>query len=158
MICLFRDFKKLPPNQRFRGEIYGVPLLQVVAPMWCEALVELPLGKYTQGKCSKSVENKEKCRLERHELGVEIERLFREENLSLEGISARVKMSLITVRRVCRTVRLGRYASQLDLTGPVSLSSQVPFGWVVEQGILKENPEEMRWVCEAKKLLASGKS
>jgi hypothetical protein len=38
------------------------------------------------------------------------------------------------------------------------MSSQVPFGWDVEQGILRENPAEMKWVSKARELRRVGES
>ncbi len=82
----------------------------------------------------------------------EIERLFRVEKLPLEAISEKLKVSLTTVRRVCRTLGLGRYGFGEDDRSFIARSSQTPFGWNVEQGILRVNPTEMKWVNKAREL------
>jgi hypothetical protein len=82
------------------------------------------MGKIT----SKYFDIKEKCQLERRAALTEIERLFVAEKLSLKEISVKVKMSLITVRRVCRTLGLGRYAAKGRQEKLISKLLQAPFG------------------------------
>ena len=67
-------------------------------------------------------------------------------------------MSLTTVRRICRTLGLGRYAPGARRNGALSRSSQVPFGWTAKQGVLREAPAEMKWVRTARAMRTKGQS
>ncbi len=53
-------------------------------------------------------------------------------------------VSLTTVLRVCRTLKIGRYSEQIPC-GMRSNSSQQPYGWKSVNGILEKEPSE--WQC-----------
>ncbi|MEO7163041.1 MAG: recombinase family protein [Bdellovibrionia bacterium] len=93
------------------------------------------------------------------DLTAKIEQLLRSEKYSLEQVAQEVGISLTTVRRIGRTLGLGRHSLAAQQAGALfSCSSQTPFGWTVEQGVLREAPEEMKWVHLAKEMRAVGKS
>lgn len=66
-------------------------------------------------------------------------------------------VSPTTVRRVCRTLKIGRYREQVPSDIP-SKSSQIPFGWNSVNGFLEKNPEERRCVEMMFKFREEGKS
>ena len=87
----------------------------------------------------------------------EVADLIKGEKLGLEAIAERLKISLTTVRRICRTLKLGPYRK--DLVGSLkSKSSQTPFGWVSTHGRLTQHPKEWKWVRIIFSLRADGKS
>jgi hypothetical protein len=54
-------------------------------------------------------------------------------------------VSLTTVLRVCRTLKIGRYSDQIP-SEMRSNSSQQPYGWKSVNGILEKEPSEWRCV------------
>ena len=54
-------------------------------------------------------------------------------------------------------LKIGPYR-ELAPTAIRSQSSQVPFGWQLDQGELKEHPEEWKWVVEMHQLRQAGQS
>jgi hypothetical protein len=66
-------------------------------------------------------------------------------------------VSPTTVRRICRTLKIGRYREQIP--GEIKAnSSQVPFGWNSVNGFLEKNPDEWRCVEMMFKFRGEGKS
>lgn len=94
--------------------------------------------------------------MSRDQVESDIARLITEQKMDIPAVSVRLALSLSTVRRVCRTRKIGNYS--VDATGLVSRSSQVPFGWDVVQGRLQHNPTEWKWVLEIHRLHLSGTS
>ena len=86
----------------------------------------------------------------------EIQHLIEAEKFNIEQVSKRLGVSLSTVRRVCRTLKIGNYSVVNGAI--VSRSSQPPFGWDVVQGQLKHNPLEWAWVQKIHDLRLSGTS
>lgn len=130
----------------------------VVAPIWLDFQMDSsPIPTRTE-KHLKPLETQKKEALDRPSFVAEIERLIRDKKLPLDQVANKLHISLTTVRRVCRTLRLGRYAKDATKRGPVSRSSQTPFGWVSEHGVLKKLPAEMRWVKMAMTMRAQGES
>ena len=54
-------------------------------------------------------------------------------------------VSLTTVLRVCRTLKIGRYSDQIP-SEMRSNSSQQPYGWKSVNGVLEKEPSEWRCV------------
>ena len=54
-------------------------------------------------------------------------------------------VSLTTVLRVCRTLKIGRYSDQIS-SGMRSNSSQQPYGWKSVNGVLEKEPNEQQCV------------
>jgi len=94
----------------------------------------------------------------RDELLAEIRRLVEVEKLSIKAVSERCDLALTTVRRVCRTLGVGRYSTNSPSNARPARSSQVPFGWLLENGVLIENPLETKWVKAAWELRQGGQS
>jgi len=109
-------------------------------------------------KSSNKPETKGKEAKSRAFVESEIQRRIGAEKQSLEQVAAALEISLTTVRRVCRTLKLGRYSPDALKKGAASKSSQPPFGWDVEHGVLKKKPAEMRWVKLARAMRAKGES
>lgn len=118
--------------------------------------IEIPIEISKPKKLNKSVKSKVISTLPREYVIKEISHLAIFEKLEIEAISERLGVSLSTVRRVCRTHKIGNYsASQKEI---VSRSSQAPFGWDVIQGRLQQNKEEWEWVLEIHRLRNLGTS
>ncbi len=66
-------------------------------------------------------------------------------------------VSPTTVRRVCRTLKIGRYREQ-NASDHLSNSSQVPFGWKSVNGFLEKDPVEWGWIEQMQQFRREGKS
>jgi hypothetical protein len=77
--------------------------------------------------------------------------------LSFTDTVIKLGVSPTTVRRVCRTLKIGRYREQSE-SDRLSNSSQVPFGWKSVHGFLEKDPIEWRCVEMMKKFREEGKS
>ncbi|MBI2606461.1 MAG: recombinase family protein [Deltaproteobacteria bacterium] len=136
----------------------GVTVWSVVEPLWLDFHADIAPPSLPFSYKSKSLESKEKDAISNIELRAKLERLLSRKKRSLEQAAAEVGVSVTTVRRVCRTLGLGRYAPSARRKGVLSRSSQVPFGWVAEHGVLREAPSEMKWVRAARNMRAKRKS
>jgi hypothetical protein len=65
--------------------------------------------------------------------------------LTFVEIIVTLGVSLTTVLRVCRTLKIGRYSDQIPLELR-SNSSQQPYGWKSMNGVLEKEPDEWRCV------------
>jgi hypothetical protein len=84
--------------------------------------------------------------------------LIDEKKLSMKVAAARLKMPLTTVRRLCRTLQIGRFSPDIDKS-KLSTASQIPYGWSIEpNGVLVENAEEMKWISVMGEMRQDGKS
>ncbi len=70
---------------------------------------------------------------------IEVKRLSFTETILTLGVS------LTTVLRVCRTLKIGRYSDQIP-SELRSNSSQQPYGWKSANGLLEKEPNEWRCV------------
>jgi hypothetical protein len=93
----------------------------------------------------------------RAELEAQIRTLAGVEKRAIGLVATQLGLSGTTVRRMCRTLQIGPYEGK-DPDLVKSRSSQVPFGWSVESGILIQNPAEWPWVLKAHELRKSGLS
>lgn len=89
-----------------------------------------------------------------HEL---VRECFEVKKLSFTDTIIELGVSPTTVRRVCRTLKIGRYQVEIPL-GLRSNSSQVPYGWKSVLGVLEKEPREWRCVEMMYKLQEQGKS
>jgi hypothetical protein len=133
-----------------------VSVWSVVEPLTLEFNVEVPTEIGKPKSKAKSLKSKEKPELTRSEAEQEICHLISDQKMDIKQVSARLGVSLTTVRRVCRTRKIGTYS--LEGKGTVSRSSQAPFGWDVIHGRLARNSKEWRWVLEIHGLRSSGTS
>lgn len=67
--------------------------------------------------------------------------------MPVSEIASELGVSVTTVRRACRTLKIGRYVP--CSSGIVSRSSQAPFGWDIVHGQLVRNQMEWSWVEKA---------
>lgn len=128
----------------------------VVEPLTIEFNIDIPIEISKPENQHKASKLKEISRAPRGDVTKEIQRLADSEKMEMNAISARLGVSLSTVRRVCRTHKIGNYS--FKYTKIVSRSSQAPFGWDVAQGRLQQNPKEWAWVLEIQRLRGSGTS
>ena len=135
-----------------------MPLWSITEPLWADFDVDISVSQAPRRFGDKSRENKDKFGMDRVAAKAELERLLSGEKLTFEAAAVRLKMSATTVRRWCRTLGIGRYARDELKSGRQSTSSQIPFGWSAEHGLLKEKPEEAKWVLSAQKMRAAGES
>lgn len=130
----------------------------ITEPLWVDFDVEIPVSSDPHRFAGKPPVNKGKIGLSRAFAKDELERLLVKENLSFGEVAKRLELSVITVRRWCRTLKIGRYAQKTKKVRPLSASSQVPFGWTQIQGVLQKDQKEMRWVELARKMRLRGES
>ena len=130
----------------------------VVEPLWLDFDAAVTVPRNSSAGKAKSIEFKDNDELTHLELKMKLKQLLEGEKHSLEQAAAEVGISVTTVRRIVRTLELGRYAPESRRKGVLSRSSQVPFGWASEQGMLHEDPAEMKWVRVARDLRAQGQS
>ncbi|OQW47624.1 MAG: hypothetical protein A4S09_15030 [Proteobacteria bacterium SG_bin7] len=128
----------------------------VVEPLTLEFNIDIPIEISKSQNQYKASKLKVISTIPRSDVTTEIQRLADSEKMEMNAISAKLGVSLSTVRRVCRTHKIGNYSFQS--TKIVSRSSQVPFGWDVAQGRLQQNPKEWAWVLEIQRLRGSGTS
>lgn len=83
--------------------------------------------------------------LSKHELAIKIKEAFEVEKLSFVEVVLGFGVSPTTVRRICRTLKIGRYSDQIP-SELRSNSSQQPYGWKSVNGILEKDPTEWRCV------------
>ena len=136
----------------------GVTAWSVVEPLWLDLDADVAPPPRPSSHKSESLEFKENDAITSLELKAKLKRLLGREKCSLKQAAAEVGVSVTTVRRICRTLGLGRYAPGARRKGALSQSSQVPFGWVSDQGVLREAPAEMKWVRVAREMRAKGES
>jgi hypothetical protein len=121
--------------------------------LWLDFSSEIALpARVTAGR-AKPLEFKHKDAVPPLELKAKLERLLEVEKCSLEQAAAEVGVSLTTVRRIVRTL-----APHVRGKGVHSRSSQAPFGWVAERGMLRELAQEIKWVRLAQRMRAKGES
>ena len=122
-------------------------LWSVVEPLTTRFNIEINGGNY-QGKTgAKSLKSQRNSLCTRADLHALIKDLIVRENLALDTVSSRLGISLSTVRRACRTLKIG--PNGVHGVGSIaSRSSQAPFGWDVVHGHLKINKEEWKWVLK----------
>ena len=135
-----------------------MPVLQVVEPLIYELDVIIGGGKSYRKVGGEYLDNAGEKPVFRDEVVAEIRRLIEVEKLSIKAVSERCNLSLTPVRRICRTLGLGRYSTDLPSNTRPARSSQVPFGWLLKDGVLIENPLEMKWVKTAWELRQGGQS
>lgn len=81
----------------------------------------------------------------RSNLETQIRQLIEVKKLPFSEVVVRLGVSPTTVRRVCRTLKIGRYSEQVP-SKLISNSSQVPFGWKTTNGVLEKDPNEWKWI------------
>ncbi len=117
----------------------------------------VPTNHYGHQKRHNSHENKGKSQLSKDEIQTLIKTCMQSDNLSFEQTAERVGLSVITVRRISRTLKVGPYR-EIEASAIKPKSSQTPYGWTRRSGTLERNPSEWQWVELAFKLYSEGMS
>lgn len=125
-------------------------------PLTLEFSEDLPIENCKSPNQSKQLKSQKVSNRSRDNIANEICRLVSDKKMEIEAISTQLGVSLSTVRRVCRTRKIGNYSVASDRI--VSHSSQAPFGWAVTQGQLHKNEKEWEWVVEMHRLRSLGTS
>jgi hypothetical protein len=115
----------------------------------------VPINIGTRKRKLNSLDNREKVQLGKVEIRDQIKRCIDTENLTLQQTSERVGISVITVRRISRTLKVGPYR-EIDPTAIRPKSSQTPYGWSRINGTLEQYPSEWKWVVVMFKLHSEG--
>jgi hypothetical protein len=77
--------------------------------------------------------------------------------LSCTDTTIELGVSPTTVRRVCRTLKIGPYREQIP-SERRSKSSQIPYGWKRVNGVLEKDPIEWDWIEQMQQFRREGKS
>ena len=128
----------------------------VVEPLLLTFTIDIPIETNKTLKPSNNLKTRGISNLTRSDLKAEIVRLAVAEKIEIEAIASRLNTSPSTVRRVCRTHKIGYYS--VDKSAIVSHSSQAPFGWNVVQGRLQKNAKEWPQFLEIQRLRSEGNS
>jgi hypothetical protein len=117
----------------------------------------VPTNHIGHQKRHNSHENKGKNQLSKVEIQAQIKTCMQSDNLNIEQTAERFGLSVITVRRISRTLKVGPYR-EIEPSAIRPKSSQTPYGWTRTNGSLEHNPNEWRWVELAFKLHSEGMS
>lgn len=139
------------------GPKNGVTEGAIAEPIRCPFDLQIPIHATSNTNKLNSYENKGKAPLSKAEIRDQIQLCFQVENLTIQQTANRIGISVITVRRISRTLKVGPYR-EMASTVVRSKSSQSPYGWGKIQGILERHPREWKWVELAFKLRSEGKS
>jgi predicted DNA-binding protein (UPF0251 family) len=148
---------RVPRDQGFDLLKNGVTVWAAVEPLVIEFdILVLPDG-YRLAPSGKPMESSELTPLTRAQFEARLTKLIEDEKLPFGDAAIRLGVSPTTVRRTCRTLKLGSYRD-LKAGAVRALSSQAPFGWDLVQGELRRNPEEWEWVVEIRRMRMGGQS
>jgi|GEM_PF-5447546 len=106
----------------------------------------------TRSKRNQTPEIKTKIELKALPSLAQIRSLIEDENLTILHASKKLETSCTTLRKLCRTHKIGVYAEKPK--GLVPTSSQIPFGWTLKSGLWVVHFQEWKWVekiCEMRK-------
>ena len=126
-----------------RHSKFGVSLWAKVEP------IEIPFSKLLEpkGSASQMDANPLKTNRKHPYSKVRLDALIKDcievKKLSFTDTVIALAVSPTTVRRVCRTLKLGRYRDEVP-SELRSNSSQTPYGWKVHLGLLEKDPAEWR--------------
>ena len=129
----------------------------ITEPMAYPFDLPVPTNHNGHKKRHNSLENKGKRQLSKSEIQAQIKTCMQSDNLSLEQTAERVGLSVITVRRISRTQKVGPYR-EIASSALQPKSSQTPYGWTRNNGTLERNPSEWNWVELAFRLRSEGMS
>lgn len=106
---------------------------------------------------AKSSQSQTKPEITRAELEAQIRARVGVGKQPVESAATELGVSVTTVRRMCRTLQIGPYEGKIP-DQVRSRSSQVPFGWNIESGVLIQISTEWPWVLKAHEMRKSGLS
>ncbi len=128
----------------------------VVEPLTLDFNIAVPVKSIKTQNQSKSIRSRSISTLSRADIELQVKQFVEIEKIPLDQVTHRLGISLTSVRRVCRTLKIGKYSVAEGAI--VSRSSQAPFGWDVVHGQLQFNEMEWPWVQEIYRLHLSGTS
>lgn len=128
-----------------------------VEPIFIEFSVAIPPTSRLRINEHNSEKSKDKLPISKQKLGELVREFMEIKKMSFVDTVMHLGVSSTTVRRICRTLKIGRYRVQTP--GEIRAnSSQVPFGWNSVNGFLEKNPEESCCVEMIFKFREEGKS
>ncbi len=107
-----------------------------VEPIFIEFSVAIPPVSRLRVNDPNSKESKDKLPITKQKLGELVREYIEVKKMSFVDTVLYLGVSPTTVRRICRTLKIGRYRDQIS--GEIRAnSSQVPFGWNSVNGFLE---------------------
>lgn len=122
----------------------GVTHWNKVEPIFIPFRLNLTVKFATNSTASNSLKLKQKMAYSKAKLEALVRECIEAKKLSFTDTVLELGVSPTTVRRICRTLKIGRYSDQIPLERR-SNSSQQPYGWKSVNGILEKEPSE--WQC-----------
>lgn len=114
-------------------------------PTWLNFSKPIHNQKSKSPQATNTANLQEKIKYSKSKLEALIKECFEVRKLSFTDTVIEVGVSPTTVRRVCRTLKIGRYSEQIPLELR-SNSSQQPYGWKSINGVLEKDPAQWRYV------------
>ncbi len=135
----------------------GVTDWNKVEPIFIEFSVMIPPFSRLNINDPNSPRSKDKLPITKQNLGELVWECIEVKKMSFLDTVLYLGVSSTTVRRICRTLKIGRYRDQIP--GEIRAnSSQVPFGWNSVNRFLEKNPGEWHCVEMMIKFREAGKS
>ncbi len=125
----------------------GVTVWSVAEPLVVDFEIDVDRYHLRKDGSIKPVDSIGKKLVPKSLLEPKIRELIGDNGMSISRVAVELGVSVTTVRRVCRTLKIGSY-KPLPVDAIVSRSSQAAYGWDRYEGILQRHPEEWAWVCK----------
>ncbi|MCM0607259.1 MAG: recombinase family protein [Xanthomonadaceae bacterium] len=116
-----------------------------VEPIFITFKIELSSSFSSSPTPANSLKLNHKIKYSKAKLEALVRECIEVKKLSFVETIIALSVSPTTVRRICRTIKIGRYSDQIP-SGMRSNSSQQPYGWKSVNGILEKEPSEWRCV------------
>lgn len=129
----------------------------IVEPIATDFDIQIPIQKQHKPSSTNYSKIKDNAGVSKAEIRSKVQHLVGDQSHLIEEVASTLCVSQSTVRRICRTLKIGPYKALTSLERK-SRSSQVPFGWNFVSGALEKNPKEWRCVELMYSLRLQGKS
>lgn len=129
---------------KYRKFKNGVPDCHSIGQIAYSFDLSIPSILNLRGTAPNNLNLNGKLPLSKQELAVKIREAFEVKRLSFVEVILELGVSPTTIRRICRTLKIGRYSDQIP-SELRSNSSQQPYGWKSVNGVLEKEPSE--WQC-----------
>lgn len=116
-----------------------------VEPIFIPFKITISNGSFSGTIAANSSKLKQKTKYSKAKLEALVLECIETQKLSFTETIITLGVSLTTVLRVCRTLKIGRYSDQIP-SELRSNSSQQPYGWKSVNGVLEKDPAEWRCV------------